>query len=213
MSDPVERPPDAAVRGLLLAHGAGSDRGSPSLVAIEEAVAPLPVVRMNFPYREREGRRPPDRAPVLVASVREHLDALCERVGAPSDRIVLGGRSMGGRMCSMLAAGATGATVKATGDAELVDPVPVAGLALVSYPLHPPGKPDRLRVEHFGRLDVPCLFVSGTRDPFGAPDELEAHTATIPGPVTHVWIEGKGHDLKGCDQRVADEVASWLRSL
>lgn len=199
-----------SVAGMLLAHGAGSNRESPSLVAIEERVAPLPVVRMNFPYREREGKRPPDRAPVLVASVRDHLDELCERLDAPSERIVLGGRSMGGRMCSMLAAGATGATVKATGEPEFVEPTPVAGLVLISYPLHPPGKPDRLRVEHLPRLEVPCLFVSGTRDPFGTPDELEAHTASIPGEVTHVWIDGKGHDLKGCDSRVADEVAAWL---
>lgn len=183
--------------GLLLAHGAGSDRTSPSLVAIEERVAPLPVVRMNFPYRQREGKRPPDRAPVLMASVREHLDALCEQIDAPTDRIVLGGRSMGGRICSMVAADGTA----------------VAGLVLICYPLHPPGKPDRLRIEHLPRLDVPCLFVSGTRDPFGTPDELETHTASIPGPVTHVWLEGKGHDLKGCDARIAEEVATWLDGL
>ena len=84
----------------------------------------------------------------------------------------------------------------AVGDAE--DPLPARGLVLISYPLHPPGKPDTLRVEHLPRLRVPCLFIHGTRDPFGSPDELQQWTATIPGRVTHHWIDGEGHDLKGC---------------
>jgi predicted alpha/beta-hydrolase family hydrolase len=112
-------------------------------------------------------------------------------------RIVLGGRSMGGRVCSMAVA----------------EGLPAAGLVLISYPLHPPGKPDRLRIEHLPALHVPCLFVSGTRDAFGTPAELEQHTKAIPGPVEHVWIEGKGHDLKGQDLVIADAVADWVRSL
>jgi predicted alpha/beta-hydrolase family hydrolase len=68
-------------------------------------------------------------------------------------------------------------------------------------------------VEHLGALAVPCLFVSGTRDPFGTPDELSAHTAAIPGDVTHVWIEGAGHALKGADSTVADAVADWVSTL
>ena len=91
--------------------------------------------------------------------------------------------------------------------------MPAAALVLIAYPLHPPGKPDRLRVEHLPQITVPCLFVSGTRDPFGTPDELEAATAAIAGPVTHHWVEGKGHDLKGADQAVADVITGWLRSL
>lgn len=87
------------------------------------------------------------------------------------------------------------------------------GLVLVSYPLHPPGKPDKLRVEHLSRISVPCLFVHGTRDDFGAPEELEAWTSTIPGPVTHVWIEGGRHELKGADDRVAASVAEWFTNL
>ena len=181
-------------QGLLLFPGAGSSSSSPSLVAIEEAVAPLPVQRSDFPYR-REGRKAPDRAPKLVACVVEEAGRLAAGAGVPPNRIVLGGRSMGGRICSMAVA----------------DGLPAAGLVLVSYPLHPPGRPERLRVEHFPALEVPCLFVSGTRDVFGTPEELEHHTAAIPGEVTHVWIEGKGHDLKGCDQQVAAAVAAWLR--
>ena len=78
---------------------------------------------------------------------------------------------------------------------------------------HPPGKPERLRTEHFPRLSVPCLFISGTRDAFGTPEELVQWTTTIPGPVTHRWMEGKGHELKGCDQEIAAFVAAWVSAL
>lgn len=91
--------------------------------------------------------------------------------------------------------------------------VTAAGLVLISYPLHPPGKPERLRVEHFPALSVPCLFVSGTRDAFGTPDELEAHTAAIPGPVTHRWVDGKDHSLRNSDAAVAAAVVEWLGAL
>jgi uncharacterized protein len=181
---------------LLLFPGAGSSSQSPSLVAIEEAVAPLPVRRADFPYR-REGRRAPDRPPKLLACVVEEAALLAESTGVAPDRVVLGGRSMGGRMCSMAVA----------------DGLPAAALVLISYPLHPPGRPERLRIEHLPALSVPCLFVSGTRDAFGSPSELEEHTAAIPGPVTHVWIEGKGHDLKAVEARIAEEVASWITGL
>jgi len=181
---------------LLLFPGAGSAASHPSLVAIEDALSPLPVARADFPYR-REGRRAPDRAPKLLACVVEEAGLLADRTGVDPARIVLGGRSMGGRMCSMAVA----------------DGLPAAGLVLISYPLHPPGKPERLRIEHLPALRVPCLFISGTRDAFGTPAELEHHTAAIAGPVTHVWIEGKGHDLKGQDQVVAAAVADWVRAL
>lgn len=181
---------------LLLFPGAGSAASHPSLVAIEEAVTPLPVARRDFPYR-REGRRAPDRAPKLIACIEEEAAGLSASAGVPPERIVLGGRSMGGRMCSMAVA----------------EGLPAAGLVLICYPLHPPGKPDKLRIEHLPQLRLPCLFVSGTRDAFGSPAELEAHTAAIPGPVTHVWMEGKGHDLKGCDTAIATAVRDWLSTL
>jgi uncharacterized protein len=174
-------------KGLFLTPGAGSSADHSSLRAIEAAIAPLPVVRHDFPYR-RAGRRAPDRAPVLVADV---VDAV------PGPGWVLGGRSMGGRICSMAVA----------------DGLSAAGLVLISYPLHPPGKPEALRVEHLPRLTVPCLFLSGTRDAFGSPAELERWTTTIPGDVTHVWVEGRGHDLKGADQLIAETVATWMRGL
>lgn len=91
--------------------------------------------------------------------------------------------------------------------------VDAVGLVLVSYPLHPPGKPDRLRVEHLPQLHVPCLFVHGTNDPFATPAELTAWTATIPGTVRHVWIERGRHDLKGADDVIAAAVVDWLATV
>ena len=184
------------VGALLLAPGAGASSQSPSLVAIEAAVAPLPVERTDFPYR-LAGRKAPDRPPVLLDAVRAAAAVLVERAGVAPDRLALGGRSMGGRMCSMAVA----------------DGLPAAALVLVAYPLHPPGRPDNLRTAHLPALTVPCLFVQGTRDPFGSPDELTAATATIPGPVTHEWIDGGRHDLKGADRRIAELVATWLSGL
>jgi predicted alpha/beta-hydrolase family hydrolase len=180
---------------VLLTPGAGSDRHHPALVAIEAALAPLPVERLDFPYR-RAGRRAPDRAPKLVAAVVEAAQVLTRKAGVAPERLVLGGRSMGGRMCSMAVA----------------EGLPAAGLILVSYPLHPPGRPERLRVEHLPALRLPCLFVSGTKDPFATPSELEEATALIPGPVVHVWIDGGRHELKGVEVEVevADAVAAWV---
>lgn len=180
---------------LLLFPGAGTGADHPSLVAIEEALD-LPVARADFPYR-REGRRAPDRPPKLIACVREEAAALAQATGLAPAQVALGGRSMGGRMCSMAVA----------------EGLPAAALVLIAYPLHPPGKPERLRVDHFPAIEVPCLFVSGTRDPFGTPEELEAHTAAIRGPVTHVWVEGARHELKGADEQVAATVRDWLTAL
>jgi len=185
-----------SVAGLLLTPGAGSSRDHPSLVAIERAVKPLPVLRHDFPYR-RNGKKAPDRAPVLLADVVDAATSFARRKKIDAASLVLGGRSMGGRICSMAVA----------------DGLPAAGLVLISYPLHPPGKPDRLRIEHLPNVRVPCLFISGTRDAFGTPAELEAATKSIAAPVSHVWIEGAAHDLKRADERVADEVLAWLRAI
>jgi len=183
-----------SVGALLLAPGAGSDSSHPTSVAIEALVAPLPVTRMDFPYR-KAGRRAPDRAPVLLDAVREEAAALVALARIRPNRLVLGGRSMGGRMCSMAVA----------------EGLAAAGLVLLSYPLHPPGKPDRLRVEHLPAITVPTLVVSGTKDPFGTPEELRRHLDTIGAPVSYVWVDGAGHAWKGRDQQVAEVVAAWLR--
>jgi uncharacterized protein len=196
MAARTHRAKQPRVGALLLAPGAGSSSQSPSLAAIEAAVAPLLVERMDFPYR-LAGRKAPDRPPVLLDAVRAAAAGLVERAAVSPDRLALGGRSMGGRMCSMAVA----------------DGLPAAALVLVAYPLHPPGRPDSLRTAHLPALTVPCLFVQGTRDPFGSPDELTAATTTIPGPVTHEWIDGGRHDLKGADRHVGELVAAWLAGL
>jgi predicted alpha/beta-hydrolase family hydrolase len=192
------RPSGAGGLGLLLAPGASAGRDQPALVAIDKSVSALgvAVARMDFPYR-LAGRRAPDKPAVLVDAVRRAAAGLAESAGINPERLVLGGRSMGGRMCSVAVA----------------EGLPARALVLVSYPLHPPGKPDRPRTEHFPHLAVPCFFVSGTRDAFGSPAELEAATAAIPGPVEHHWIEGGDHGLRGRDQAVASVVADWMASL
>ena len=181
---------------LLLFPGAGSDASHRSLVTIERWIAPHPCRRVDFPYR-RSGRKAPDRAPVLMAAVRDEIASL-----DPDEPLILGGRSMGGRICSMIAAGAD----------DLAPPPGLRGLVLISYPLHPPGKPDQLRVEHLAHIAVPTLFVSGDRDAFGTPDELRRWTATMPrkAKVRHLFVEGRGHDLKASDHTVAGAVADFL---
>lgn len=187
--------PAAGPGALLLTPGAGADRTHHTLVAVEAAVAPLPVARVDFPYR-REGKRAPDRAPKAIASLVVDAAELVTQAGIEPERLVLGGRSYGGRMCSMAVA----------------EGLPAAGLVLLSYPLHPPGKPEKLRTEHFGDLRVPCLFISGAKDPFGRPEEFDEAVTAIPGPVTQVWLTG-GHDPKNQDEVIGATVRDWLASL
>lgn len=180
---------------LLLTPGAGADRNQQTLVALEKAVSPMPCGRVDFPYR-LQGRKVPDRPPVAIAHLREEAAKLVAAAGISADRLVLGGRSFGGRMCSMAVA----------------EGLPAAGLILLSYPLHPPGKPDRLRVEHFADIRVPVLVVSGTSDPFGSPAEFEEHLAAIPAPVTTVWLAG-GHAPRGGNGPITAAVVEWLAAL
>jgi predicted alpha/beta-hydrolase family hydrolase len=130
-------------------------------------------------------------------AVAKQVALLCEEDRLDPERVFLGGRSMGGRICSMVVAAG----------------LPAAGLVLVSYPLHPPGRPERSRTGHFPSLDVPCLFVSGTRDAFATPDELGLAVRAIPGPVALHWSEGGDHGLRGRDSEVAEAVAVWLASV
>jgi uncharacterized protein len=183
-------------KALLLTPGAGSDRNQSTLLAVEAALPQLVVERVDFPYR-LAGRKAPDRAPVLIECVRQAAAALAVLAACDPTQLLLGGRSMGGRMCSMAVA----------------EGLPAAGLVLISYPLHPPGAPHKLRTAHLNSIAVPTLFVHGTNDPFGTPDELRAASSSISGPVTHVWIEAGRHDLKGKDQVVARAVATWIAAL
>lgn len=197
---------------LLLAPGAGADRHQAALVSLDRVAtgAGAKVRRMDFPYR-KAGRRAPDRPPVLLQAVTDEATGL----GGPAP-LVLGGRSMGGRICSL--AVASSVTASSVTAASLTSPpsvggLKVAGLLLVSYPLHPPGRPEKLRTEHFGDLDVPCLFVSGTRDAFGTAAEMEAATSAIPGPVTHHWVQGKDHAMRNTDPEVGEVALAWLTEL
>lgn len=189
---------DTAVKakGLVLFPGAGSDRNHSSLVAIEDRLAPFPVARIDFPYR-RAGRKAPDRAPVLIDCVVSEVKAIATSLRCRTSSLVIGGRSMGGRMCSMAAA----------------DGLSVKGLVLISYPLHPPAKPETLRVEHLPRITVPTLFIHGTNDPFASPAELRRHAKKVPGDVSYHFIDGGRHDLKGKDAEIAGVVAEWMASL
>ena len=178
-------PKRGADRAVLLAHGAGADMHASTLTTVADALAgaKIPSLRFNFPYRA-SGRRAPDRAPVLEAAVREAVAELSRLTNLPADRLVLGGRSMGGRICSMVAA---------DGGDPADRPL---GLVLLGYPLHPPGNAEKLRVDHFKDLRVPALFVSGTRDAFGTPAELKRHAKKIKGPVSFHWIETGDHGFK-----------------
>ena len=183
--------------GLVLTPGAGAGRDQPALVAIDQAATQLgmAVERVEFPGRAA-GKRRPDPPDVCIRTVRSAASELADRLQVPTTRVAIGGRSMGGRICSMAVA----------------EGLEVAALVLVSYPLHPPGRPDRLRTAHFPDLELPCLFVSGRRDAFGTPAELEQETAAIPGAVTLVFMDGD-HSLRKRDSEVADIVAPWLAGL
>ncbi len=170
--------------GLLLTPGASATRDHAQLVAIDKALAAegVAVARIDLP-----SSRPGPKVLQAIAAGAAALDV---------DRLLVGGRSFGGRMCSVAVA----------------EGLSASGLVLVSYPLHPPGRPDQRRVDHFPRLHVPCLFVSGTRDAFATPEELEDAASVIPGPVTHVWVDGGDHGLRGRDAAVADAVRDWARA-
>jgi predicted alpha/beta-hydrolase family hydrolase len=183
--------------GLILTPGASAGRDHPSLLAIDHTVtaAGLTVERVEFPGRAA-GKRSPDRPEVCILTIRTAAAELATRLHVAPGRIALGGRSMGGRMCSLAVA----------------EGLEAAALVLVSYPLHPPGRPERLRTAHFPALDLPCLFVSGRRDAFATPAELESEIQAIPGPVTLVWVDGD-HSLRRREAEVADIVAPWLTGL
>jgi predicted alpha/beta-hydrolase family hydrolase len=179
--------------GLVLTPGAGARRTSHGLVVIDELLTErgIAVSRVEFPA-QTEGRRRPDPPEVCIGTVRAATEALAAQLSVPTSRVAIGGRSFGGRMCSMAAA----------------DGLDVAGLVLVSYPLHPPGQPDRLRTSHFPALLVPCLFVTGRSDAFASPEELERETAVIPGDVTVTFIDGD-HSLRRRERAAAEAVATW----
>ncbi len=192
----IHRPATAAADGLVLTHGAGSNSRAPLLMALAEAFAAagLTVLRCDLPYRQSRPHGPP--RPGDAAHDREGLrnavDVLRKII---LGRVFLGGHSYGGRQSSMLCAD----------QPDLVD-----GLLLLSYPLHPPRKPEQLRVQHLPKLRTPALFVHGTRDPFGTAEELESALKLIPAKVRLLRIEGAGHDLGFKGKAKQDELPALV---
>lgn len=198
MSEELHQPPSPSGDGLVLTHGAGGNARAPLLVALGEAFAArgLTVLRYDLPFRQASRTAPP--RPAGAARDREGLrQAVALMRSRLGGRVFVGGQSYGGRQASMLAAGEPG----------LVD-----GLLLLSYPLHPPGRPAELRTAHLPKLTAPTLFAHGSRDPFGTLDEIEAARPLIAAPTSLLGVTGAGHDLFRAPRRAGADVAAEIAS-
>jgi predicted alpha/beta-hydrolase family hydrolase len=166
---------------LILTHGAGSNSTAPLLVALSEVLAGhgYVVLRCDLPFRQERRTGPPfpGNAERDRAGLRNAVAALRKSI---TGRIFLGGHSYGGRQATMLCAS---------------EPELVSGLLLLSYPLHPPRKPEQLRVQHLPNLRTPSLFVHGTRDPFGSVEEMTKALQLVPAKTELMKVDGTGHDL------------------
>ena len=176
----AHRPAGTPAGVVVLTHGAGGSRESPLLIRIcdEWAGRGWLAVRYNLPYRRRRPKGPPS------GSATGDRDGILEAIAVArtlaDGPVIAGGHSYGGRQTSMVVAEHPGL---------------VGALTLFSYPLHPPGKPDRLRTEHFPAITAPTVFTQGTADPFGTIDELRSAVRLIPAPVKIVEVTGARHDL------------------
>ena len=185
----VNGPPDSSTK-IVLAHGAGAGMDTPFMAAFAEGLATngLRVLRFEFPYmaeRRRTGkRRPPDREPVL----RETWRSVIEELGAK--HLVIGGKSMGGRIASLVA-----------------DEAGVAGLICLGYPFHPAGQPEKLRVDHLRDLKTPTLIVQGERDPFGTRSEVAMYE--LSGAVLVHWLPDGDHSFKPRKSSGRTERENW----
>jgi uncharacterized protein len=168
---------------LVLAHGAGAGQRSPFIVSFARGLSGLglDVVTFNFPYTEQQ-RRVPDRRPVLDGCYVAVIHSVRQHFGTARAALFIGGKSMGGRIATHVAA---------------ADPaLPVAGLVLLGYPLHPPGKPTDRRDAHLGDIRRPMLIIQGSRDTFGTPPEFASLLGTLsPTPTMHI-VEGGDHSFK-----------------
>lgn len=201
-------PTDAPAR-IVLAHGAGAPMDTPFMNGFAKVFAEhgLQTIRFEFAYmaarRTGEGRKAPPRAETVMSEYREAVD----QVGAGTP-IVIGGKSMGGRVASMVAQ-------------ELFDAKKIAGLFCLGYPFHPPGQPEKLRTAHLQSLTVPTLICQGTRDPFGTKDDVA--TDSLSKKIRIHWLPDGDHDFrpqKGAavtardNQRsAADAIAAWIRKI
>lgn len=177
----LHTPPAPNGDALILTHGAGSNSTAPLLLALSETFTGhgYVVLRCDLPFRQERRTGPPfpGNAERDRAGLRNAVATLRKSVAG---RIFLGGHSYGGRQATMLCA---------------VEPDLVSDLLLLSYPLHPPGKPEQLRVQHLPNLRTPSLFVHGTRDPFGSVEEIAKALGLIPAKTELMKVEGAGHDL------------------
>jgi len=194
---------------LMLAHGAGAPQQHPFMVDFARGLSErgLDVVTFNFLYTEQR-RKVPDRMPQLVACYRAAIDAARAAISSARERLFIGGKSMGGRAATHVAADDRALTL--------------AGIVLLGYPLHPPGRPDQLRDAHLTNVGRPMLFVQGTRDTFGTPSELKPILASLlPLPTLH-HVEGGDHSFKiaGRDAKarqsavygdVQDTIVEWIQ--
>ena len=180
----VYRAARSAVASLILAHGAGAGQRSPFMIAFAEGIAALgvDVISFDFQYITAK-RRVPDRGPALESCYRAVIEVVRGAIESSRQYLFIGGKSMGGRIATQIAAA----------DRDL----PVAGLVLLGYPLHPPGRPSEPRAAHLPAIGRPMLFVQGSRDNFGTPSELSPVLAgLVPAPTLHV-VAGGDHSLKG----------------
>lgn len=203
----ADTPPPVA--SLILAHGAGAGQRSAFMVAFARGIAALgvDVITFDFPYITAK-RRIPDRGPVLDACYRAAIETVRKEIESARQCLFIGGKSMGGRIATQVAAADHG--------------LPVAGLVLLGYPLHPPGRPTVLRGAHLPAVARPMLFVQGSRDNFGTPSELTPILAGLsPPPTLHV-VPGGDHSLKvsrdpQVQATVYDDVqrtiVRWIRSI
>ena len=202
--------PPSPMGAFVLAHGAGAGQRSPFLTRFAQALADraLDVVTFNFPYTE-QGRRLPDRAPVLEACYATVVEKVRQALPSAGAKLVIGGKSMGGRIATQVAATRSA--------------LPVTGLVVLGYPLHPPGRPDTRRDAHLPSVRRPVLFVQGERDSFGTPGELApVLDQMVPRPAMHV-VNGGDHSFKvrraGAPAQEAVEndiqrvIADWIERL
>jgi predicted alpha/beta-hydrolase family hydrolase len=195
----IHHPKIATGEGIVLAHGAGSNSESPLLVAVATGLASLgvTVLRIDLPYRQQrlQGPPPPGSAVGDRAGLRSAAAALRHVVSGP---LYLGGHSYGGRQ----------STILASEDSNIAD-----GLLLLSYPLHPPRKPEERRTAHFPSLRVRSLFIQGTRDPFGTVDDLKQALTLIPAETKIVTVAAAGHELAARSRLLAvgEEIAEAWR--
>jgi predicted alpha/beta-hydrolase family hydrolase len=200
----------SAFAALVLGHGAGAGQRSTFMVDFARAISALGVdlITFNFPYIE-QSRRIPDRAPVLESCYRAVIASVHGQLPAAKRALFIGGKSMGGRIATQVAAA----------DSTL----PIAGLVLLGYPLHPPGRPTDRRDKHLPSVGRPMLFVQGARDAFGTPAEIASVVETI-GPSASIHIvSGGDHSLKlarkdpAAQATVYDDVqrtiVEWMRTI